>query len=90
MSWIRIYIQEGKKSFGQKRNNNIYDFCKRANTLYVMKLFFMWMPMQGIKFKDFMSSVVCTANRNGSPASTKLNKGKNCFALELVLVSKWE
>ena len=48
----------------------------------------MWMPMQGIKFRDFMSSVVCASNRYGSPASVKLNKGKNCFALELVLVSK--
>ena len=37
-----------------------------------------------------MSSVVSTSNRNGSPASAKVNKGKNCFALELVLVSKWE
>ena len=54
----------------------------------------MWMPIQGIKFTDFMSSVVCassgSSNRNGSPASPKLNKGKNCFALELVLVSNWE
>ena len=49
----------------------------------------MWMPMQGIKFRDFMS-VVCTSNWNGSPASAKLNKGKNCFALALVPVSKWE
>ena len=55
-----------------------------------MELILMWMPMQGIKFRDFMSSVVCASNRNGSPASVKLNKGKNCFALELVLVSKWE
>ena len=49
----------------------------------------MWMPMQGIKFRDFIS-VVCTSNSNGSPASAKLNKGKNCFALELVPVSKWK
>jgi len=55
-----------------------------------MELILMWMPMQGIKFRDFMSSVVCASNRSGSPASAKLNKGKNCFALELVLVSKWE
>ena len=46
--------------------------------------------MQGIKFRDFMSSVVCTSNRNGSPAGAKLNKGKNGLALKLVLVSKWE
>ena len=90
MSWIRIYIQEEKKSFRYKRNDDIYDFCKCTNTLYVMELILMWMPMQGIKFRDFMSSVVCTSNRNGSPASAKVNKGKNCFALELVLVSKWE
>ena len=59
-------------------------------SLYVMELILMWMPMQGIKFRDFMSSVFCDSNRNGSPASAKLNKGKNCFELELVLVSKWE
>ena len=55
-----------------------------------MEIILTWMPMQGIKFRDFMSSVVCVSNRNGSPASAKLKKGKNCFALELVLVSKWE
>ena len=51
----------------------------------------MWMPMQGIKFRDFMSAV-CTSNWNGSPASAKLSKGENCFALVLALVpvSKWE
>ena len=46
----------------------------------------MWMPMQGIKFRDFMS--LCCLYfilRSGSPASAKLNKckGKNCFALAL-------
>ena len=45
--------------------------------------------MQGIKFRDFMS-VVCTSNWNSSPTSAKLNRGKNSFALPLVLVSKWE
>ena len=55
-----------------------------------MELILIWMPMQGIKFTDFMSIVVCASNRNGSPASAKLNKAKNCFTLELVLVSKWE
>ena len=55
-----------------------------------MELILMWMPMQGIKFTDFMSRVVCASNRNGSPASVKLNKGKNCFALGHVLVPKWE
>ena len=55
-----------------------------------MELILMWMPMQGIKFTDFMSRVVCASNRNVSPASVKLNKGENCFALELVEVSKWE
>ena len=42
--------------------------------------------MKVIKYRDFMSSVVCTSNRNGSLASAKVNKGKNCFALELVLI----
>ena len=90
VSWIRIYIQEGKTSFGEEKKYNIYDFCKHTNTLHLTKLILMWMPMQGIKFRDFMSTVVCTSNRNDSPASAKLNKGKNCFALKLVLVSKWE
>jgi len=49
----------------------------------------MRMPMQGIKFRDFMS-VECTSNWNGSPARSKLNKGKHCFALSLFPVSKWE
>ena len=44
----------------------------------------MWMPMQGIKFRDFMS--LCCLYfilRSGSPASAKLKKckGKSCFAL---------
>ena len=55
-----------------------------------MELILMWMPMQRIKFRDFMSSVVCASNRNGRTASAKLDKGKNCFELELVLVSKRE
>ena len=54
-----------------------------------MELILVWMPMQEIKFRDFMS-VVCTSNWNSSPASAKLNKGKKCFALALVPVSKWE
>ena len=54
-----------------------------------MELILMWMPMQGIKFRDF-KSVVCTSNWSRSPSSAKLNKGKNCFALALVPVSKWE
>ena len=41
----------------------IYGFCKRTNMLYVMELILMWMPMKGIKFRDFISSVVCTSNR---------------------------
>ena len=49
----------------------------------------MWMPMHGIKFRDFMS-VVCTSNWNGRQASAKLSKGKHSFSLELVPVSKWE
>ena len=53
-----------------------------------MELILMWMPMLGMKFRDFMS-VVCTSNWNG-PASAKLNKGKNCFVLALVPVSKGE
>ena len=59
----------------------IYIPCVRAD--------FMWIPMQGIKFREFMA-VVCTLNWNGSPASAKLNKGKSSFALALVLVSNWE
>ena len=51
-----------------------------------MELILMWIPMHGVKFRDFMS-VVCTSNWNG-PASAKLNKGKNCFVLVLVPVSK--
>ena len=38
----------------------IYGFCKRTNMLYVMELILMWMPMKGIKLRDFISSVVCT------------------------------
>ena len=57
--------------------------------IYVLELILRWMPMQGIQFRDFMSAV-CTSNWNGSPASAKLNKGKNSSALTLVLVSKWE
>ena len=53
-------------------------------------LYKLQLVQQGIKFREFMSSVVCTSNRNGSPASAKLNKGKNCLALKLMLVSKWE
>ena len=41
----------------------IYGFCKRTNMLYVMELILMWMPMKGIRFRDFISSVVCTSNR---------------------------
>ena len=53
-----------------------------------MELILMWMPIQGVKFRHFMS-VVCTSNWNG-PASAKLNKGKNCFVLALVPVVKWD
>ena len=49
----------------------------------------MWMSMQGIKFRDFMS-VVCTSNGKGSPASEKLSMSKNSIALAVVPVSKWE
>ena len=42
---------------------------------YVLEILFMWIPMQGIKFRDLMS-VVCTSNWNGSPASAKLKKKK--------------
>ena len=41
---------------------------------HVLELLFMWIPVQGIKFRHFMS-VVCTSNWNGSPASAKLKKG---------------
>ena len=40
---------------------------------YVLEILFMWIPMQGIKFRDLMS-VVCTSNWNGSPASAKLKR----------------
>ena len=40
----------------------LHDFCKHTNIFYVMELILMWMPMQGIKFRDFIS-VVCTSNR---------------------------
>ena len=40
---------------------------------YVLEILFMWIPMQGIKFRDRMS-VVCTSNWNGSPASAKLKR----------------
>ena len=53
-----------------------------------MELILMWMPMHGMKFRDLMS-VIFTSNWNG-PASAKLNKGKNCFVLALVSVSKGE
>ena len=43
----------------------------------------MRMPMQKIKFRDFMS-FVCTSIWNGNPASAKLNKGKNCFIFILL------
>ena len=58
--------------------------CDKANSYKCM-----WMPLQGIKYRDFVS-VVCTSNWNGRQASAKLNKGKNCFELALVPVSKWE
>ena len=70
-----------------EKEKNIYDFCKRTNIFHVLELILMRMPMQGIKFRDFMS-VVCTSNWNGSPARSKLNKGKHCFALSLFPVSK--
>ena len=55
----------------------------------VLEMILMWMPMHGVKFRDFMS-LVCTSNWNGFQASAKLNKGKHSFSLELVPVSKWE
>ena len=54
----------------------------------VLEMILMWMPMHGVKFRDFMS-LVCTSNWNGCQASAKLNKGKHSFSLELVPVSKW-
>ena len=48
----------------------------------------MCMSMHRMKFRDFLS-IVCTSNWNGA-ASAKLNKGKNCFVLALVPVSKGE
>ena len=36
----------------------------------------MWMSMQGIKFRDFMSIFVGTSNRNGSPAIPNRTKAR--------------
>ena len=52
-----------------------------------MELILMWMPMRGITLSDFMT-VVCISNWIGTPASAKLNTGKNCSALALVPLSK--
>ena len=46
----------------------------------------MWIPMFSIIFRDF-TSIVSTSNWNGSPASPKLNKGKNYFALALIIMT---
>ena len=93
---LNIWDPEYQKNYFYRRVKSypygillLHDFCKHTNIFHVMELILMWMPMQGIKFRDFIS-VVCTSNSNGSPASAKLNKGKNCFALELVPVSKWK
>ena len=48
-----------------------------------MELILMWMPMQGIKFRDFMSSVVCASNRNGSPASSSAKQFFPLFSFAL-------
>ena len=41
-----------------EKEKNIYDFCKRTNIFHVLELILMRMPMQGIKFRDFMSVYV--------------------------------
>ena len=53
-----------KEIFWIEKENNIYDFCKRTNIFYMLELILIWMQMQGIKFRDFMS-VVCTSLQAG-------------------------
>ena len=47
-----------------------------ASVKYMMELIFMWMSMQGIKFRDFMSIFVGTSNRNGSRTIPKRTRAR--------------
>ena len=57
----------------------------------MLELIFMWIPMFSIIFSD-VTSIVSTSNWNVKQASPKLNKGKNYFALALIIMPmfKWD